>query len=471
MKKRVFISGVTGTMGRSGLRHLLKYHDRLNIVTLIRPSRKNKKMMKELEDLKIDIVWGDLRDYKDVKRALRGVDYILHLAALVSPQADYEVQKTWDINVGSTKNILKAIDELNLKDVKLVYIGSVAQTGDRLPPLHWGRVGDPLKPSIYDNYAVTKIAAERMVIESGLRYWVSLRQTGILHYGLLEIMDGIIFHQPLNNVLEWVSEDDSGRLLANICIKDLPDKFWKNIYNIGGGESFRKNNYEFMSMILATIGIKDIEKIFDPNWFATQNFHGQYYLDSDRLDEYLDFRKETMEDFMIRLKDNISFPVNLLKYLPNFIIKNFIMRSLAKSKNGPLAWKKTKNLNNLEAFLGRVEQRKRVRNWKEYSKSIDYGEKILLDHGYDQDKEEESLNLEDMKKLAKFRGGKCLSEKMLEGDLDSKLDWECAFNHRFKASPRLILKAGHWCDKCQPPPWNYDQIARKNPFFNQVWNK
>ena len=44
--------------------------------------------------------------------------------------------------------------------------GTVAATGDRMPPIHWGRIGDPLKPSIYDFYAVTKIAGERAVLES-----------------------------------------------------------------------------------------------------------------------------------------------------------------------------------------------------------------------------------------------------------------------------------------------------------------
>ena len=35
----------------------------------------------------------------------------------------------------------------------------VAETGDRMPPVHWGRVGDPIKPSMFDYYAVSKVAA------------------------------------------------------------------------------------------------------------------------------------------------------------------------------------------------------------------------------------------------------------------------------------------------------------------------
>lgn len=260
MRKRVFISGITGVMGMASLESLLGFKGEVDIVSIVRDSEKNRRIMEEYED-SIKIIWGDLTRYSDVKRALEGVDYIIHIAALVSPKADYEPEKAWEVNVGSVENILKAVEELGLNNVKLVYIGSVAQTGDRLPPLHWGRIGDPMFPSVYDNYAVTKIAAERKIIESGLKYWVSLRQTGILHYGLLEERDAIIYHQSLDNVLEWITEEDSGRLVRNLILKDLPEAFWKNIYNVGGGESTRINNYDFMSKMLGTVGVNNIEEI------------------------------------------------------------------------------------------------------------------------------------------------------------------------------------------------------------------
>lgn len=139
LKKRVFISGVTGTMGGAALEFLRDHLDTLTIVTLVRDSKKNRKAMEKYEGI-IDIVWGDLREYEDVKTALRDADYILHVGGLVSPEADYQPEKAWEINLGSVENILKAIDDLKLINVKLVYIGSVAQTGSRLPPIHWGRV-------------------------------------------------------------------------------------------------------------------------------------------------------------------------------------------------------------------------------------------------------------------------------------------------------------------------------------------
>ena len=51
----------------------------------------------------------------------------------------------------------------------------------------------------------------------------------------------------------------------------------------------------------------------------------------------------------------------------------------------------------------------------------------------------------------------------------TKLTWRCAFSHEFDGTPYLVLKTGHWCPECLAPPWNDDEIARRNPFFAQVW--
>jgi hypothetical protein len=38
-------------------------------------------------------------------------------------------------------------------------------------------------------------------------------------------------------------------------------------------------------------------------------------------------------------------------------------------------------------------------------------------------------------------------------------------------TPNAVLKGGHWCPHCEPSRsgWDYDQEARHNPFFAQVW--
>lgn len=55
------------------------------------------------------------------------------------------------------------------------------------------------------------------------------------------------------------------------------------------------------------------------------------------------------------------------------------------------------------------------------------------------------LNIEDMKRLAKKRGGKCLSKQFINEN--AKLKWQCKMGHKWKASPKTV-KRGHWCKKC-----------------------
>ena len=246
----VFLTGACGGMGIQGLMRMVKDAEAYKTLILVRDSEKNREILKEYENLNnLEIVWGDLNDYKAVYKCVEKSDLILHVAAYVSPSADYYPKKAMQVNYGSTKNLIKAIKEQKREnEVKFVYIGTVAETGDRMPPIHWGRVGDPIKPSMFDYYAVSKVAAERLVIESGLKYWVSLRQTGIIGPAMSAIRDAIMFHNCYDNVLEYVSDRDSGVLLRNLSLFDstnsLDNSFWGHIYNIGGGESCRVSTGE-----------------------------------------------------------------------------------------------------------------------------------------------------------------------------------------------------------------------------------
>jgi len=55
------------------------------------------------------------------------------------------------------------------------------------------------------------------------------------------------------------------------------------------------------------------------------------------------------------------------------------------------------------------------------------------------------LTIEEMHKLAKAKRGKCLSDKYTNNK--AKLLWECEFNHQWEAAPKKI-KSGQWCPKC-----------------------
>jgi nucleoside-diphosphate-sugar epimerase len=472
-KKTVFLTGATGIMGSAGLAELLKRRDRFDIRLLVRPSERNHKKLEGIEkESGVTIVWGDLTDYHDVLRGITGADYVLHVGGMVSPKADRLPLTTRRVNISAAENITKAVlAQPNADNIKVVYIGSVAQTSDRNAPIHWGRTGDPICISVYDHYAISKTVAERIFVESGIKNWVCLRQSGILYPGILRNYDPIMFHVPLNGVLEWATVEDSGRLLANVCDDSVPTEFWNRFYNIGSGEPYRITNYEFIKLMLRAVSCPAPEKIFEANWFVLRNFHGQWYLDSDVLDNYLHFRENLpIDQYFERLRGQVPYYFSLAKIAPPFVIK-LAMRAMAyKKEQGAMDWIRTRNPLRIASFYGTVENWEAIPEWKNFDLTRPSAEAVHIDHGYDESKPTSELDLADMQQAAEFRGGKCLSNEMVKGNMAGKLQWECQFGHRFEASPALVLLGGHWCPECLPPPWNYDRIAAGNQFFAQVWH-
>ena len=93
----------------------------------------------------IEIIYGDLRNYDTILKCITGVDYVLHVGGMVSPYCDKYPNETQEVNIGGMKNICKAVLAQKNKDsIKVCYIGSVAETGCRNYPYHFGRIGDPI---------------------------------------------------------------------------------------------------------------------------------------------------------------------------------------------------------------------------------------------------------------------------------------------------------------------------------------
>lgn len=484
MKKKVFITGASGGMGQQSLKQMINDRDLYDITILSVDSPKDREALQPYAAYKeVTIHYGDLLNYALVKECVKGADLILHIAAFVSPAADYYPKKAMGINYGSVRNIVKAIFELGQKErTKLVNIGTIAETGDRMPPIHWGRVGDPIKPSMFDYYAVSKIAAERLVIESGLKYWVSLRQTGIMGPAMSKIVDAIMFHNCLDNVLEYVSDRDSGRLMGNLCRYEfkgeLPEHFWNHVYNIGGGESCRVSTYEMYQVLYGAIGFKNLDHVIDPKWYATRNFHGQYYLDSDKLEDYLHFRQDGMEYFYKCYLENLGMQTTASKILCSLpggekmmgSIMKKMLRKQATSEHGTVRFIQGNVEDRIDAYWGGKSKWEKIpAKLSAFKHFTDWENVIKLDHGYDEEKEPELLDLHDVKSAAAFRGGSCLSTQMDTGNWQKKLTFRCASGHVFEASPKLVLEAGHWCPDCERKSWNYAERAKVDPFFAQVW--
>jgi nucleoside-diphosphate-sugar epimerase len=104
---------------------------------------------------KIELIEGDIRDFETCKKALNGVDYVLHQAALPSvPRSIEDPVLSNAINVDGTLNLLVASGQEKVKKVVFASSSSVYGDDPTLPKKE-GTEGVPLSP-----YAVTKLVGE-----------------------------------------------------------------------------------------------------------------------------------------------------------------------------------------------------------------------------------------------------------------------------------------------------------------------
>jgi hypothetical protein len=142
-------------------------------------------------------------------------------------------------------------------------------------------------------------------------------------------------------------------------------------------------------------------------------------------------------------------------------------RMVENHRNGTAYWYDHRNDMRITAFYKDYATYDSIPDWGVGMPSLDpEPEWHRLDHGYDESKK--ALDLADLQGAARFRGGECLPAQW-DGDMHRTVEWRCAAGHEFAGKPYTILKAGHWCPECVPPPWDFDQEARRNPFFAQVW--
>lgn len=68
-KKVIFLTGASGGMGQEGMKQILDRADRFKLRILVRPSHKNRELMKEYSNNPaLEIIWGDLGSYDDILR-------------------------------------------------------------------------------------------------------------------------------------------------------------------------------------------------------------------------------------------------------------------------------------------------------------------------------------------------------------------------------------------------------------------
>ena len=239
-----------------------------------------------------------------------------------------------------------------------------------------------------------------------------------------EIDDAIMFHNCLDNVLEYVSDRDSAALLKNLCDfhldGTLPIEFWNHIYNIGGGPGCRTSTYDMYKFLFGALGITDLSNaLLDSKYYGTRNFHGQYYLDSDKLENYLHFRHDSMQYYYGCYLKQLGSTLKISKFITKLpvgqkLIGNAMKKRFMKTaltEHGTARFIQECMDDHIAAYWGSKEALEAIPPLCDCQHFTDWDTVFPIYHGYDESKPESELTLEDVRHAAEFRGGECLSTK------------------------------------------------------------
>jgi len=334
---KVLITGASGTVGREVLMQFSEFADEYDITVFDKESAAARNFYKK-SGRNCKIIFGNISEKKDVCKACADKDVIIHLAAVIPPRADKFPDLAADVNITGTRNIVECIEELSPKAF-LIYSSSISVYGDRLIN-PWIKTSDNLIASDRDEYAKTKIEAERIIINSKIK-WTIFRLTAIMGTNNHKASP-LMFHMPLETPMEIATPQDTGRAFVK-ALRHL-DILNKNIYNLSGGEKCRIIYSDFMSRSFEIFGLGHVT--FQKNCFARKNFHCGYYEDGDALNEILDFRHDSIEDYFTNLKMSVS-PA---KKIATKLFRNIIKLNLERQSE-PLIAIKTDNKADIDHYF------------------------------------------------------------------------------------------------------------------------
>lgn len=150
---KFLVTGGAGFIGSNIVEELLKRGYSVRVLDNFATGKREN--LKEFNK-DIELIEGDIRSFHIVQQAVKGIDIILHQAALPSvPRSIKDPITSNEVNVVGTLNILEAAKDAGVK--RVVYASSSSVYGDNPElPKHEEMMPNPLSP-----YAVSKLAGEK----------------------------------------------------------------------------------------------------------------------------------------------------------------------------------------------------------------------------------------------------------------------------------------------------------------------
>jgi UDP-glucose 4-epimerase len=147
------VTGGAGFIGSNIVKELVRRNDRIRIIDNLSTGK-----LENIEDYlkNIEFIKEDIRDFSACQKAVRGVNYVLHQAALPSVKRSIDdILSSNSTNIDGTLNILEAAKREGVKKVVFASSSSVYGNTDTLPKTE-SMAANPLSP-----YAVEKYTGEQ----------------------------------------------------------------------------------------------------------------------------------------------------------------------------------------------------------------------------------------------------------------------------------------------------------------------
>ncbi|MFX1358087.1 MAG: NAD-dependent epimerase/dehydratase family protein [Promethearchaeota archaeon] len=306
----VLLTGAFGNVGQNTLKQLImRDHD---VTCFDLPNSPNKKTCaKLLKKLRFKMIWGDILNKKDLIEAIKGIECIIHLAAIIPPLSEKKPELARRVNIEGTRNLIDAAKMLPNKP-RFIIASSASVYGITMhlePPV---RVDSPLNPS--DNYSHSKVECEKILRESGLP-WIILRLAAVSVEKIPRKFDSLLFKMPLDQRIEFISSNDCGIAFANAVKTEHVNK----IFLIGGGESCQLLERDFLKGFFDAFGLKMLpEKAFKvvkkkEDWFYID------WMDTKESQEVLQFQTVSFQQYVNRMKHDFRMRRLGIKIISPFV--------------------------------------------------------------------------------------------------------------------------------------------------------
>ncbi|MCW7752397.1 UDP-N-acetylglucosamine 4,6-dehydratase (inverting) [Desulfobotulus sp. H1] len=309
-QKSILITGGTGSFGKQYTRTLLSRYSPSRIAIYSRDELKQYEMAQEFDDPCMRFFIGDVRDKERLAMAMRGVDIVIHAAALKQvPAAEYNPMECIKTNINGAQNVIEAAFANNVSKV-------IALSTDK--------AANPI-----NLYGATKLASDKLFVAANNMAGGHKTAFSVVRYGNVVGSRGSVvpfFKKLIEEKSDYLPITDPRMTRFWITLQQGVDFVLKNFERMRGGEIFVPKIPSVRITDLATamapdleqriIGIRPGEKIHETMCPAddshlTLEFHDHYVI----------------RPTIIFSNRNNLFDVNMLKERGQPVPENFAYNS------------------------------------------------------------------------------------------------------------------------------------------------